>query len=551
MGTYINPGNEVFRRVTSADIYVDKSGLLTLTNKMINSANNYICMSRPRRFGKTIAGNMIAAYYSKGCDSKEIFDRLKISDDPDYEKYLNKYNVIKIDLNSEYQNIKDKSALISSIQNKVTGELIKEYPDVDFSEKDSLGEVLIKVYDSTKDTFIILIDEYDVLVREQVSQALFDEFLSFLNGLFKSDTLRPAISLAYITGILPVVKEDSPNGESLNRSKPRGSHDQRSWAERDKIQSKLNNFKEYTFLNAGKFSEYVGFTDDEVRKLCAQYEVDYEECRHWYDGYSLNGYELYNPESVVMCIEDGYFEGYWSKTSSYQVIAERLKYNYKGIRDDVVRMLAGESIDVNVTSFMNTMDSFITKDDVYTYLLHLGYLAYNRDEGTCRIPNREVRQEWFNAVAADSDYEVTDSIIKQSKELLNATIRGDEEAVAGALDTSHIHVASNRSYNNEDVLQSAIYLAYIYALNKYTVIREVTSGKGFADVVYIPYVPDMPALVIELKHNKCAGSAIDQIKDKKYFDSLNHYTGDLLLVGINYDEKTKEHECRIERLKKE
>lgn len=363
MGTYLNPENEVFRRVTSADIYVDKSGLLTLTNKMINSANNYICMSRPRRFGKTIAGNMIAAYYSKGCDSKEIFDRLKISDDPDYEKYLNKYNVIKIDLNSEYQNIKDKNALIGSIQNKVTGELIKEYPDVDFDEKDSLGEALIKVYDSTKDTFIILIDEYDVLVREQVSQALFDEFLSFLNGLFKSDTLRPAISLAYITGILPVVKEDSPNGESLNRSKPRGSHDQRSWAERDKIQSKLNNFKEYTFLNAGKFSEYVGFTDDEVRKLCAQYEVDYEECRHWYDGYSLNGYELYNPESVVMCIEDGYFEGYWSKTSSYQVIAERLKYNYKGIRDDV-----------------------------YTYLLYLGYFAYNREEGTCRIPNREVRQ---------------------------------------------------------------------------------------------------------------------------------------------------------------
>lgn len=292
-------------------IYVDKSMLLKITNGMLGRANKYICMSRPRRFGKTIAGNMIAAYYSKGCDSKEIFDRLKISDDPDYEKYLNKYNVIKIDLNSEYQNIKDKNALITSIQDKVTGELIKEYPDVDFSEKDSLGEALIKVYDSTKDTFIILIDEYDVLVREQVSQALFDEFLSFLNGLFKSDTLRPAISLAYITGILPVVKEDSPNGESLNRSKPRGSHDQRSWAE-----------------------------------------------------------------------------------------------------------------------------------------------------------------------------------------------------------------------------------------------KEVTSGKGFADVVYIPYVPDMPALVIELKHNKCADSAIDQIKDKKYFDSLESYTGDLLLVGINYDEKTKEHECRIEKFKK-
>ena len=381
-------------------------------------------------------------------------------------------------------------------------ELIKEYPEVDFDEDDSLGEALIRVYAGTKETFIILIDEYDVLVRERVPQALFDEFLSFLNGLFKSDTLRPAISLAYITGILPVV--------------------------RDKVQSKLNNFKEYTFLNAGKFSEYVGFTADEVRNLCEQYDVDYEECRHWYDGYELNGFEIYNPESVV-----------------------RLKYNYKGIKDDVVRMLAGESIDVNITSFMNTMDSFITKDDVYTYLLHLGYLAYNREDGTCRIPNREVRQEWFNAVAADDDYEVTDSIIKRSKELLNAAVSGDERTVARALDSSHIHVASNRSYNNEDVLQSAIYLAFIYALNKYTVIKEMTAGKGFADVVFIPYVSGMPAMVVELKHNKCVDSALSQIKKKKYFDSLEHYSGDLLLVGISYDEKTKEHECRIEKFNKE
>ena len=525
MGTYLNPGNENFRETVDMDLYVDKSMLLKEINGMLGRANKYICMSRPRRFGKTIAGNMLAAYYSRGCDSAEIFDGLKISGDPDYKKYLNKYNVIKLDLNSEYQNIKDKNALISSIQNKVIRELIKEYPEVDFDEDDSLGEALIRVYAGTKETFIILIDEYDVLVRERVPQALFDEFLSFLNGLFKSDTLRPAISLAYITGILPVV--------------------------RDKVQSKLNNFKEYTFLNAGKFSEYVGFTADEVRNLCEQYDVDYEECRHWYDGYELNGFEIYNPESVVMCIEDGHFEGYWSRTSSYQVIAERLKYNYKGIKDDVVRMLAGESIDVNITSFMNTMDSFITKDDVYTYLLHLGYLAYNREDGTCRIPNREVRQEWFNAVAADDDYEVTDSIIKRSKELLNAAVSGDERTVARALDFSHIHVASNRSYNNEDVLQSAIYLAFIYALNKYTVIKEMTAGKGFADVVFIPYVSGMPAMVVELKHNKCADSALSQIKNKKYFDSLEHYSGDLLLVGISYDEKTKEHECRIEKFNKE
>ena len=524
MGIYLNPGNEVFRRITSAEIYVDKSGLLAIINRMLDTADNYICMSRPRRFGKTITGNMISAYYSRGCDSAEIFEKLKISSDKDYEKHLNKHNVIKIDLNSEYQNIRDKDNLINTLQEKIKAELINEYSEIAFKEEDSLGESLLKVYENRRDTFIILIDEYDVLVREQVKKEIFDEYLSFLNGLFKSDTLRPVISLAYITGILPVV--------------------------RDKIQSKLNNFREYTFLNAGRFAEYIGFTDEEVKELCLRYDADYKECRNWYDGYAVGKYEIYNPESVVRCLDDGYFEGYWSKTSSYQVITDRLKHNFKGIRNDVVRMLAGEQIRVNVTSFMNTMDSFVTKDDVFTYLLHLGYLAYDHEGGTCRIPNREVRQEWFNAMAADSDYEATDAIIKQSEELLDATLKGEESEVARALDASHIHVASNRSYNNEDVLQSAIYLAYIYALNKYTVIKEMTTGKGFADVVFIPISDNIPAMVIELKHNKSADSALDQIKAKKYFASMQHYTGDLLLVGISYDEKTKEHECRIERMKK-
>ncbi|MBQ9505410.1 MAG: AAA family ATPase [Lachnospiraceae bacterium] len=524
MGIYLNPGNEVFRRIVSARIYVDKSGLLEVTNSMLDTDDNYICMSRPRRFGKTIAGNMIAAYYSRGCDSSGLFRNLRIASAPDYEKHLNKHNVIKIDLNSEFQNIKDKGALISSVQEKAKRELVKEYADISFEEKDSLGEALLKVYENTGDTFIILIDEYDVLVREQVPKELFDEYLSLLNGLFKSDTLRPAISLAYITGILPVV--------------------------RDKVQSKLNNFREYTFLSAGRFAEYVGFTAEEVKELCQRYDVDYGECRNWYDGYTIGKYEIYNPESVVRCLDEGYFEGYWSKTSSYQVITERLKHNFKGIREDVVRMLAGEQVRVNVTSYMNTMDSFVTKDDVFTYLLHLGYLAYDREKGTCRIPNREVRQEWFNAMAADSDYEATDEIIRRSEEVLELTLKGDEEAVAKALDASHINVSSNRSYNNEDVLQRAIYLAYIYALNKYTVIKEMTTGKGFADVVYIPFKEEIPAMVIELKHNRCAESALMQIKEKKYFASLEHYSGALLLVGISYDEKTKEHECRIERWEK-
>ncbi|MBR6229129.1 MAG: AAA family ATPase [Eubacterium sp.] len=524
MGIYLNPGNEVFRRVSSADIFVDKSGMLRVTNDMIDADNNLVCMSRARRFGKTVAQNMIAAYYSKGCDSRTLFDSLEISGDPDYEKYLNKYNVIQIDLNSEYQGIENKENIIKVLTEDIKNEMRTQFPDIVLESEDSLARSILKVFMATGETFVLLIDEYDVLVREKVSQKLFDDYLSFLNGLFKSNTLRPAISLAYLTGILPVV--------------------------RDKIQSKLNNFDEYTMMDADGFAGFIGFTSDEVKALCDRYGMDFEECRGWYDGYSINGVELYNPESVVKSMKKEEYGGYWSKTSSYQVITDRIKQNFKGIKDDIIRMLAGEEIDVNVTSYLNTMDSFFTKDDVFTYLIHLGYLAYDRKNGTCRIPNREVRQEWFNAIAVNREYEATDEIIKNSKELLEATFRGDEEEVARALDESHMHVASNRNYHNENVFQSAIYLAYIYALNKYVVKKEVTSRKGFADVVYLPYVKGVPAMVIELKHNKTVESALDQIKDKQYFESLDRFSGEVLLVGINYDEKTKVHSCRIERWKK-
>ena len=524
MGIYLNPGNENYKKTISADIYVDKTMMIAVTNSFIKKGNDYICISRPRRFGKTIAGNMLAAYYSKGCDSAEIFSRMKISEADGYTEHLNKYNVIQIDMNSEYQNAENKDKLISLLISKLKRELIKEFSNVDFSEAYSLADYLLEVYSATGETFVLLIDEYDVLIREQVSHKLFDEYLSLLNGLFKSNTLRPAISLAYLTGILPVV--------------------------RDKVQSKLNNFREYTILNAGPLAEFTGFTSEEVKDLCDEYGIDYEECRRWYDGYRQHGYEIYNPESVVQSIINEEFGSYWGQTSTYEVISDRIRSNFAGTKDAVIRMLSGENVAVNVTRYLNTMTSFKTKDDLFTYLIHLGYLAFNREDSTCRIPNKEVRQEWFNAIETEEEYAVTNRIIQESNELLELTWDGDCEAVAQALDVSHIHVTSNRSYNNEDALQSAIYLSYIYALNKYTVIKEMTTGKGFADVVFIPFITGIPAMIIELKRNSSTDSAINQIREKRYFDSLQHYSGSLLFVGINYDEKTKTHTCAIEKFVK-
>lgn len=522
MGVYLNPGYENFRRMVSADIYVDKTMMIAEMNRFIDSGNNFICMSRPRRFGKTIASNMLCAYYVKGVDTSELFARFKISKDPSFSEKLNKYNVIKLDWNSEYQNTEDSSRLISRVTKKIKEELKEEFPDVSIAEDDSLGESILKIYGKTGETFVILMDEYDVLIREKADGEIFSQFLRMLNGLFKSDTLRPAISLAYLTGILPVV--------------------------RDKVQSKLNNFREYTILDALSLAEYVGFTTEEVRVLCDEYAMDYDECRQWYDGYYQHGYEIYNPESVVMSMTAKRYGNYWNRTSTYMAIAERIRMNFDGTKDSVIRMIAGENIDVNVDRFMNTMDSFASKDDVFAYLIHLGYLAYNLDDGTCRIPNREVRNDWMNAIADDKDYSVTNRIIESSKQLLDDTIGGDENAVAEALDESHIHVTSNRSYNNEDALGSAIYLAYIYALNDYTCVREMTAGKGFSDVVYIPVHPgnpDRPAMIMELKRNDSPGHAINQINSKKYYEALEHYQGQLLFVGIDYDEKEKTHSCKI------
>lgn len=525
MGIYLNPGNENYREAMSARIFVDKTMMLDTLNQFMKQGNKYVCVSRPRRFGKTMAANMISSYYSKGCDSADLFKNLKIAGMPGYEEYRNKLNVIKIDLNGEYQAAEEPEKTIKYLIRKIKREFRKQFPEMEFYEEDTLSDMMLRVYAETKETFVILIDEYDVLIREQAEKGLFQEYLAFLNGLFKNDNLRPAISLAYITGILPVV--------------------------RDRVQSKLNNFHEYTILDAKELAEFIGFTASEVQELCQKYGISYDECRQWYDGYSQHGLEIYNPESVIESISLGYFGDYWSKTSTYAVIEDRISANFEGMKDDVIRMLSGENVDVNPGRYMNTLTDFRNRDDAFTYLIHTGYLAYNLEDSTCRIPNKEIRQEWIYAMEDLETYKETDRIIKDSRDLLHETWEGNEQAVAIALDESHINVTSNRSYNNEDALQSAIYLAYIYALNEYTVVKEMTAGKGFADVVYIPFRTEGPAMIIELKREKTAESAISQIREKRYFDSLAHYQGNLLFVGINYDEKTKKHICKIERFVKE
>ena len=518
MGIYLNPGNELLKRAIRSEIFIDKSMMIAEVNKLVDTENNYICISRPRRFGKSMMGNMIAAYYSKGCDSRELFKDLEIAQDKSYEEYLNKLNVIKIDMNAEFMS--NHEEFLHVMQKRIMKDFAKAFPDVDFSDCRSFADCMLEVYAEKEETFVVIIDEYDVLVREKVPIALFNDYLQFLNAMFKNSTLSPAISLAYLTGILPIV--------------------------RDKIQSKLNLFDEFSMTDASQFAQFVGFTAEETKDLCEKFGMDYEECKRWYDGYDLNGvHEIFSPRSVVSAMSKHSFGSYWTQTGSYEALKLYILMNFKGMKDDVITMMGGGKVPVEVDSYLNTMTDFHGKHDVFTYLIHLGYLAYDRENQLCYIPNEEIRKQWVISVQYEEDYAPIIQLVNDSKQLLEATLNKDEEAVAAALTEAHIRATNPLTYNNEASFQSAIGLAYFYANLKYTVIKELPTGKGYADLALIPYVPNIPAMIIELKNKKSAESAIRQIKEKKYDDLLEHYRGDLLFVGINYDPDTKEHQCKI------
>ena len=519
MGTYVNPGTERLKRSKANKYYVDKSMILSVLNEKINTDDNLICVSRPRRFGKTMAANMIAAYYSKGCDSHEVFSDLKISKDPTFEDNINRYTVIKLDMNDVVTN-KGKLSVSEYIDEKVISELRKEYPSVTLKDGVSLSTAIMEIYSSTGDQFVFIIDEYDVIIRDQEYSSEISGYLSFLVSLFKNSTVSPAIALSYLTGIMPIIRE--------------------------KVQSKLNNFKEYTMISPKGMAPFMGFTEEEVQSLASKSGMAFDDLKRWYDGYNLKGLEIYSPKSVINAIEEGVCDDYWSQTSSYEALKDNILMDFNGIKSDVIRMVSGDSISVNVSKFTNSR-VVNSKDDVFTALIHLGYLGYNYSEQTCFIPNYELMKEWINVLEDTPDYEGVAELIRESKRLLEATWKGDEEAVAEAVAKAHAEACSIQRYNNEGSFQSALHLAYYYAKSCYTIVNELPGGKGFADVAFIPYKPDVPAIIIELKKDDTTSAAISQIRERKYPEALEKYRENLLLVAITYDSKTKEHRARIEK----
>ena len=525
MGTYINKGNEGFQRALNSD-YVDKTGMIAVINKTLNTERAFSCVTRCRRFGKTIAVDMLRAYYDKSCDSRSLFNGLKITSDPSFEKHLNKYAVISLDITDFTTRYKDDPNIVNYIQNEIRNEILETYPDVPSNENDDLMATLIKVKEHTDEKFIMLIDEWDAICREYVKNtSIMDDYVNMLRRLFKGGSSKDVFAGAYMTGILPIKRYNT--------------------------QSALNNFREYSMVLPGKLDSFFGFTPSEIETITEGSEVSVEDLKDWYDGYEIGKEKsVYNPYSVMEAVSRGYCGNYWESTSAYDSVSSYISMNFEGLKDDIILMLGGGRCDVDTTGFENDPTRIKTKDDALTILIHLGYLAYDREHKQCYVPNKEVREEMEKAVKA-CNWQHLNAALNASKRLVADTLDMNEEAVAQGIELAHDADTSILSYNDENSLACVLSIAYYYAKNDYIIHRELASGKGFADLVLIPRRNvKSPALVIELKYDKSAETAIDQIHRKNYTEKIAEYTGEILLVGINYDKNGadgKKHSCKIER----
>ena len=526
MGIYLNPGTIEFQESINSEIYVDKTMLIERTNAALRTKQKYMCISRPRRFGKSMAADMLAAYYGKDYDSAALFDGLEISRCETFSTHLNKYNVFKINMQEFLSMTQNVDKMLKVLQKRLIKELKYNYPE--YVDCDNLVFAMQDIFSYTGQSFIVLIDEWDCLFREyKQDEEAQRKYLDFLRVWLKD---KGYIALAYMTGILPIKKY--------------GTH------------SALNMFMEYSMTDPGNMAEYFGFTEKEVENLCIEYGMNIEETKAWYNGYGLYShnkqedilYSIYNPKSVVEAMLRHRFGNYWNQTETYEALKIYIQMNMDGLKDAIIEMLADNSVRINIGTFHNDMTTFATRDDILTLLVHLGYLTYDVEKESVRIPNKEVAQEYINAIST-MDWKEVISSINNSRKLLEALWNLDSDKVAAGVDKAHEEI-SILQYNDENSLSCTISLAFYFAREYYTMIRELPTGKGFADICLIPRKihMDKPAVIIELKWDKSVSGAIAQIKEKKYIDALSEYQGNLILAGINYDKKIKKHSCLVEKV---
>lgn len=527
MGTYLNPGNSGFAEIVS-DEYIDKTGMIDLINRKINKPQKLICISRPRRFGKSYAAQMLCAYYDHTCNSHSLFDDKEVAKTEHYENCINKFNVIYLDISGVVSKMNTSDIPLRNvamrIKELINQEIQNNFPDIPYYE--DVSDAILAVTAKTNKKFVFIIDEWDAVIREAkedtVAQKAYLDLLRewFKNGNFTSQ----AIAAAYMTGILPIKK--------------------------DKGQSAVSDFDEFTVLEPGEYSEYIGFTENEVRNLCDRYHMSFEKAKQWYDGYTFSETQsIYNPYSIMKAMQKRMYRSYWQQTSAAENLETLININKDGLQEDILKLIAGEQIVVNTSRFKNDFATFTSKDDVLTLLIHLGYLVYNSETRRVRIPNEEVRFE-FDDLLQNAQHTGLARLVQDSEKLLQDTLNGNETEVVNAIVRVRNTNYAPMFYNNEQALRYVIKFAYIVCIDYYLKVEELPTGHGIADVVFLPKRDtSLPAMIVELKWNQTAKGAIKQIKEKNYPILISEYTGDILLVGINYDEDTKKHSCKIEKIK--
>lgn len=535
MGTYINPGNTGFAEILKSE-YVDKTGMIRLINQSIGTKRKLTCISRPRRFGKTYAAQMLCAYYDRSCDSRNLFSGYAVSVDDSFEKHLNKYHVISLDISGFVSDARKKGLPSREIPTAIDGALLSEIQSLytELKHISNLNECLLELVRRTGTRIIFVIDEWDAVIREAKEDILAQEsYLNLLRGWFKNNNFTPeAVAAAYMTGILPIKKDGS--------------------------QSAISDFEEYSMLEPRAFAEYVGFTEEEVKNECFRLGRNFSSMKKWYDGYTVGDCSsIYNPYSVMQALETGKYKSYWKKTTAAETLMTYIDMNQDGLQDDIARLIAGDKIVVDTDSFCNDVETFTCKDDVLTLLIHLGYLTYvevadsysSDDEtltGLAGIPNEEVRTE-FEKILRRSKHKKLVELVRKSDRLLAETIAGNENEVAKCIQEVHDSAYAPAFYNNEQSLRYVLKMAYLSCVDQYAKVEELPSGHGIAHIVFLPKRrSSLPAMIIELKWNQSAEGALGQIRENGYQKVLDNYGGDVILVGVSYDKKTKRHDCRIE-----
>lgn len=533
MGKILNSAGQLalFQGRYEGNYFVDKSEILEKLNGLIGKVDEqYLCITRPRRFGKTVMTNLISSYYAKGLNSSMIFDNLKIADSKNYKQHLNQHNVLSLYMAEQPRVCDDTDCYLSYHEKRILKDLRRAYPDCELDTETELWDALEDIFYETSEKFIFVLDEWDSLFHSDFyTEEGEKKYLTFLKNLLKD---KPYVELAYMTGVLPIKKYSSG--------------------------SELNMFDEFYFPTDTIYDTFFGFTEEDVKKLCEQNKknggtIEYEQLAEWYNGYyTSDGKRLYNPRSINKALTQNTVKDYWTETGPGTEILGLVKNNVDAVKEDILKMVSGEKVAMASDDFSAGLHTIETKEDIYSVMIIYGFLSYY--DGYLTIPNKEIMKK-FQKVLKDNSMGYIAKLAQNSNVMLEATLAGDTEKMEEILEYVHHTEIPLLQYNDENSLSCIVNLIYLNARDKYRIEREEKAGKGFADFIFYPLNLSDTAIILELKKDDTSEHAIEQIMERKYYtrflaceDGKTVPKQNVLVVGMAYEKKSGLHRCLVKEL---